>query len=136
MKILAPLHRSIPVLPPDWGDKRFHFDLSELPGGFQDRPVPLSAVYVLGGRQDRPPVVSPLSGQIGLMTLVENSFAGPVLDRDMRARDLDVLGRLASRVALRSVCAHANPANIAQLCQAILEDFSRIPARVTTFAAS
>ncbi|MCA1560644.1 MAG: hypothetical protein LC753_04455 [Acidobacteria bacterium] len=91
---------------------------------FQSRPVPLCAIYVLEERDPhtRAPVVGALPARDGLTRLIANTYVNYLLDRDMRARDLDVLARLAVRVPLRRLVPQADPASMHSLRDAILDD--------------
>jgi hypothetical protein len=45
------------------------------------------------------------------------------MDKQMRAREFEVLTRVVGSVSVRHVTPHADPARISQLCDAILNDF-------------
>jgi hypothetical protein len=108
---------------PTW-DKRY-LDLSVAPYRFQDEPLSLGAIYVLDGRSkdERAPAVEPLSGREALLTLVANTYANHLLDKQMRAHEFEVLGRLVQHVPVRRVTPHADPAQIWELGQCIVDDF-------------
>jgi hypothetical protein len=91
---------------------------------FQSRPVPLCAVYVLDDRDPdaRAPFVDALPARDGLTRLIENTYVNYLLDPAMRARDLDVLARLAVRVPLRRLVPQADSASLHSLRDAILDD--------------
>jgi hypothetical protein len=57
------------------------------------------------------------------MALVMNTYTNYLLDKEMRAREFELLGRVVDNVPLRSVVPNAEPALVPNLCQAILEDF-------------
>src|SRR5204863_5357081 len=82
------------------------------------------AVYLLGARRADPaaPSVEGMPAREGLMTLVGNAFASRLIDRALRGREFEVLGRLAVEVPLRRVRAHSDPAHLSRLCDAILDD--------------
>jgi hypothetical protein len=63
------------------------------------------------------------------MTLVTHSFAKALLDRGMRANELNVLGRLASTVRVVRVTPHESLERLPELCDLILEDFVSVSAR-------
>ena len=62
----------------------------------------------------------------GLTRLIENTYVNYLLDRDMRARDLDVLARLAARVPLRRLVPQADSAYLHSFRDAILDDFRAV----------
>jgi hypothetical protein len=104
-------------------DKRY-LDLT-LPGyRFGQQAAPLGALYVLGERlaPDATPEITPLRGASAMAHLLANTYANDFLDADLRARELEVLGRLASRVPIRLVRAPDDRAKAAQVCEAMLAD--------------
>ena len=57
------------------------------------------------------------------MSLVANTYATKLMDKQMRAREFELLTRVVNKVLLRRVTPHADPARISDLCARILEDF-------------
>jgi hypothetical protein len=116
----------LPKLTPNW-DKRY-LDLTERPEQFQQQPLPLAAVYLLGERREDPlaPFVEPLDRGEGLMSLVANTYATKLMEKEMRAREFELLTRVLNNIPLRRVTPHANPARIPELCDSILGDFESI----------
>jgi hypothetical protein len=111
----------LPKLTPNW-DKRY----LELTERFQGKPLPLAAIYHLGERHHHSsaPSIAALDRTEGLMSLVANTYATKLMDKQMRAREFELLTRVVGTVSVRRVTPHANPARITQLCDAILNDFS------------
>jgi hypothetical protein len=108
-------------------DKRY-LDLT-LPGyRFAPQASPLGALYVLGERL--PPgaatEITALGGARAMAHLLANTYANDFLDADLRARELEVLGRLASGTPLRLVRAPDDRAKAAAVCEAVLADFRNI----------
>ena len=94
---------------------------------FEDRPLPLRAVYFLGERRSKAaPSVEAVRPQAALMSLVADTFANKILDREMRAKEFDVLGRLVTSVPVRRVLPHNDPSRILDLCQLIRDDFASL----------
>ncbi|MGH9492952.1 MAG: hypothetical protein ACRD2K_05585 [Terriglobales bacterium] len=114
---------ALPRLTPNW-DKRY-LDLTREEYRFEERPLPLAAIYALGDRTNEGAAlaVEPLSGSAALMTLVTNTNVSYLLDSAMRARELEVLGRVAATVPVRKVMPHTDPALLGRLCEVILSDF-------------
>jgi hypothetical protein len=109
-------------------DKRY-LDLT-LPGyRFAAEATPLGALYVLGERlaPGAPPEISLLRGAKAMPYLLANTYANDFLDVALRARELEVLGRLASHVPVKLVRAPDDRAQAARVCEAILADFRRAP---------
>jgi hypothetical protein len=116
----------LPKLTPNWD--KCYLDLTERPQQFQSEPLPLAAIYELGERCDEPraPFVEPLTHKAGLMSLIANTYATKLIDKEMRARQFDVLTRVLNNVPLRRVTPHRDPARIPELCDSIVNDFESI----------
>ena len=112
----------LPRQTPNW-DKRY-LDLTINGYTFQTEPLPLKAIYVLGERDTsvRAPFVEDLPPRAGLIQLIENAYVSYLLDGPMRARDLDVLARVAALVPLRRIVPHAAPASLGKLRDVIIDD--------------
>jgi energy-coupling factor transporter ATP-binding protein EcfA2 len=114
---------ALPRLTPSW-NKRY-LDLTQTGYHFQQRPLPLAAVYILGERIPRPgaPFVTAMRSHPGLIALVANTYANRLLDTTMRSQEFELLSRLVNRVPLRRINPHADPARLAKLCDVIVDDF-------------
>ena len=64
-----------------------------------------------------------MRAQKALLSLVADTFANKVLDRDLRAREFDVLSRLVETVPIRRVFPNRDSSRIGDLCRVIREDF-------------
>lgn len=115
-------HRILPPLTPNW-DKRY-LDLTTNGYRFQETPLPLGAIYFLAPRSDhhQRPVIEPISLHDGFMALVENSYGALRIDKTMRAKEFDLLSKIAVQVPLRRVTAPADSSQLARLCDMVLED--------------
>lgn len=123
VKALYGTETQLPKLTPNW-DKRY-LDLSER---FQCQPLPLVAIYLLGERRDdsAAPFVEPLDRSEGLMALVANTYASKLMDKQMRAREFELLTRVLNDVPVRRVTPHSDIAHIPELCTRILSDFKSV----------
>jgi len=94
---------------------------------FENRSLPLGAIYLLGERRpDQAPFVEGVRPQAGLLSLVADTFANKILDREMRAREFAVLGRLVTTVPIRRIHPHRDPSRLEELCAVIREDFASL----------
>ena len=121
---LARSSPSLPDLPFSSDENRYHLDVTEHGYTFQAEALPLAAIYVLderSARSDAPPV-QPVVGEACLMLLVAHSFTNALLDRTMRAQELDLLSRVASSIGVMRVTPHESPARLSNLCDVILAD--------------
>jgi hypothetical protein len=120
---------ALPALTPNWD--KCYLDLTIRDGGFHTSPLPLGAIYILGERQADPamPVVKsgPAAGY--LMALVANAYANYLLDRSLRAEEFHALARLITRVPVRRVISHTDPALLHRLCDMILDDYRMLTPR-------
>lgn len=119
VKALYGVETHLPKLTPNWD--KCYLDLSER---FQGEPLPLAAIYQLGERHhdSDAPYVAALDRSEGLMALVANTYATKLMDRQMRAREFELLTRVVGSVPVRRVTPHADPARINDLCVTILND--------------
>ena len=110
----------LPVITPGW-DKRF-LDLNA-PRRFEPSPLPLGAIYFLGARRrgELPEFVG-LEGPEGLIALVSDTYTSRWLDRGLRAKEFDLLARVAEHVPLRRVHPVDDASALPDLCDAILRD--------------
>ncbi len=135
---VSAIDRSLPVLPPDWGERRYHLDVRSHGYRFHSAPAPLSAIYVLGDRvlRDDAPCIAPIAGEAALMALIGQSFAAMLLDGQMRAHDLTVMARVATALPVRLVRPHDDLSRLSRLCDALLKDFHRVIEPELTHARS
>ena len=123
VKVLYGSETHLPKLTPHW-DKRY----LELNDRFENRPLPLAAIYYLNERSEDPPApfIEALDRSEGLMSMVANTYATKLMDKQMRAREFGLLTRVLNNVPLRRVTPHTDPLRIAELCDRILSDYELI----------
>ncbi len=121
VKILYGPEKALPSFSPAY-DKR-QLLLAENRLRFQETQLPLGAVFLLGERVADPaaPFVEKLTAGEALVALVANSYATNMLDRDMRAREFEVLGRLVTTVPVWRLRPHEEGSRIDSLCDVIHE---------------
>jgi hypothetical protein len=123
VKALYGSESHLPKLTPNW--EKCYLDLTARPEQFQQEALPLAGIYLLDERRDLAgaPFVEPVGRAEGLMSLVANTYATKLMDKQMRAREFELLTRVLNHVPLRRVTPHTDPARIPQLCARILKDF-------------
>jgi hypothetical protein len=119
VKALYGSETHLPKLTPNWD--KCYLDLSE---NFHREPLRLAAIYHLGERHHdtRAPFVQPLDRAEGLMSLVANTYATKLMEKQMRAREFELLTRVVKNVPVRRVTPHSDIANISELCTRIIAD--------------
>jgi hypothetical protein len=127
---------ALPRITPTW-EKRF-LALGEGSHRFEDRPLPLGAVYVLAPRDSGAPERSfeTMTPSSALITLVANTYVNYLLDAKMRGHEFDVLSRLVAGVPVITVKPPDDPSRLREFCEAIATDarerFSKRRSRVMT----
>jgi hypothetical protein len=117
---------ALPCFVPEWDKRRLV--LGEHGTHFENRSLPLAAIYVLGDRRPDPaPFVEAIRPQAALLSLVADTYANKILDRDLRASEFNLLARLASSVAVRRVHPSNDPARLDELCKVIRDDYASLP---------
>lgn len=113
---------ALPRFNPRW--EKLHLSSGDLGTRFEDRCLALGAVYILSERLSDPaPYVQPMRSQEALLSLLVDSYATRTLDREMRAKEFEVLGRLAAKVPVRRLFPHHEIGRIDDLCQVVEKDF-------------
>ncbi|HET6975024.1 MAG TPA: hypothetical protein VFI24_01775 [Pyrinomonadaceae bacterium] len=120
VEVLYGTASALPKLTPTWD--KCYLDLTQEKYQFQQEPLPLAAIYLLSERRDdvSAPVVEDLTAAEGLMSLIANTYATYLMNKEMRAREFALLQRVLSSVPLKRVTPHSDAARIDELCQVIL----------------
>jgi hypothetical protein len=121
VKLLYGAEKELPTFSSNY-DKR-QLQLKENHLRFEETPMPLGAVYLLGQRVADPaaPYVETLTPQEVLVALVANSYATNLLDKKMRAREFELLGRLVKTVPVWRLRPSEDGSQIGRLCDVIDE---------------
>ena len=121
VRVLYGSETRLPKLTPNWD--KCYLDLTKR--GFRADPLPLAAIYHLGERRrdSIAPFVETLNRSEGLVSLIANTYATKLMNKQMRAREFELLTRVLHHVPLRRVTPHADPVRIPELCDTILNDF-------------
>jgi hypothetical protein len=116
---------ALPRFSTNWEKRRLA--LGEGGTRFASRALPLCAIYLLGDRRsDFAPCVEAVRAQAALLSLVAETYANKILDREMRAREFEVLSRLVTAVPVRRVCPHKDATRLGELCKVIREDLDSL----------
>jgi hypothetical protein len=126
VKALYGENAELPKLTPTWD--KCYLDLTLEQYRFQKEPLPLAAIYLLNERSSDPssPSIHELSQGDALISLIANTYATYLMDKTMRARGFDTLGRVCKSVPVRRVIPHSDPENINALCSTISADFDKL----------
>src|ERR1051325_7541995 len=125
VKLLYGHTEALQRLNPEWDKRRLW--LGDLGVRFEHRTLPLGAIYILGDRRiAHAPYVEPLESREALLSLVAETYANKILDRDLRAREFETLGRLVFSVPIRRLFAHSDPPRIQNLCTVIETDLAAL----------
>ncbi len=125
VKMLYGTAEALPRFSPGWEKRRLA--LGDEGARFENRALPLGAVYLLGERRADPaPYVEPLPPQAALLSLVTDTYANKILDRELRAQEFAVLGRLVTMVPIRRVYPHLEATRLGELCRVIHEDLASL----------
>ena len=128
VQMLYGFSEALPRIILDWDKRRLA--VGDRGTRFDSRPLPLRAIYLLGDRTpDLTPYVEAVPLKRALLALVANSFATTILDRDMRAREFAVLGRLVNSVPIRRIFSRSDTTQLDNLCRVIREDYGSLGSR-------
>jgi hypothetical protein len=131
VKTLYGSESHLPRLTPNWD--KCYLDLTEQ---FPTTAVPLSAVYLFGDRRydDDAPLVEAQDYTEALLSLIANTYTNYLIDKNMQARQFDLMTRVLANVPVRRVIPHSDPRGLQQLCDCILDDFASLKAGLSASA--
>lgn len=134
-RILMGSPETLPKITPTWEKRYLALDGNKAP--FASGPGMLRAVYFLEPRIDGPnvPQLEEVKAADALVELVKNSYMSVLLNKEERATEFDVFGRLAQSVLLRRIRPHSDERKLGALCDLILEDASSVRRARHTMAA-
>jgi hypothetical protein len=117
---------ALPRLTPNW-EKRY-LPLDDDQTRFETQSTPLGAIYILAPREmgSDAPRIEEVTNREALLELVQSTYMNWFLDRAQRAAEFELLAHLASRVPVRRIVAHRDPARIGALCELVVADARRL----------
>ena len=124
--------RSLPAHSAVYAKRRL--DLVEHGYRFHERPVPVGTICVLASRgaSSHGPTIHALRPQAALMNLVSHTYGNYLLDASMRAREFDVLGRIAESVRVSELSIGADLDALLSDCRALADRLALQSASQTT----
>lgn len=90
---------------------------------FENQVLPLGGIYILDERRVVASYIEPMGAQGAFVSLVANTYATDFLDREMRAREFGVLGRLVSNMPVHRLYARQEPLHLSGFCDSICKHF-------------
>ena len=113
--------KSLPVHSPVYAKRCL--DLVEHGYRFYERPLPVGMICVLASRNasNPQPTIRPLRPQTALMNLVSHTYGNYLLDASMRAREFDVLGRVAESACVSELSLGANLDELVSNCRSLAD---------------
>ena len=119
VRLLYGSDEALPAFSPSWDKRRLQLTENRL--GFEERPLALASVFLLGERSTEPqaPFIEEVPPKEALLALVGNSYGTNFLDREMRKREFELLGRLVNRISVRRLRSHREPWRIEAFCELI-----------------
>jgi hypothetical protein len=111
--------KTIPGFSATWDKGRL--SLAEHNLQFQERALPLGAVCLLGERSTdaQAPYIETARSRESLMGLIANSYGANLLEKEMRSREFELLGRLVAHVPVWRLRPNADGSKIEELCALI-----------------
>lgn len=121
VEIVYGANKKLPSFSPNYNKRQLLLKENNL--RFQEKPLPLGAVFLLGQRDAdaTAPFVETLPAREVLVALVANSYATNLLDRNMRAREFESLGRLATTIPIWRLRPNKDSSQLGRLCDMIDE---------------
>jgi len=123
VKMLYGPDKSLPTFSANWDKRVLSLAADRL--RFEERSLPLGAIFLLGERSSdgAAPFLETPTAQESLVALVANSYATGMLDKEMRAQEFPLLGRMLAGVPVRRVRPHEESAQIDRLCEVIRDSY-------------
>ncbi len=118
----------LPLICEGW-DKR-HLPLGEGDARFAGDDAPLAAVFLLQDpRPDGAVAIEPVPPSEALMALLPHTYAGSMLDAEMRGEELKALARLVAAVPVRRLWPPDTAARMTELAPALAAELATLGSR-------
>jgi hypothetical protein len=123
VKMLYGTEDALPQIASDW-DKRFLALGQDPEAKFEERALPIGAIYIFGDLTGGPAeCVEEISQRAALMMLVANTYGTNFLNAAQRADEFAVLSRLVASVPVRKINPRRDLYHVNELCDKIRRDF-------------
>ena len=123
--MLFPDGRQLPRLTPTWDKRALVLDAHGF--SFAELPLPLGAIVILEPRaaDAARPSVEPADAASALLSIIPATYAGYLLDTEMRRDEFVQLGRLLARTPVFRAAPSDDPARLPRLVSRIVEAVRR-----------
>jgi len=110
---------ALPSFSPTWNKRQLMLEQNHL--SFEDKSLRLGAIFLLGERSGdaSAPFARPVPLQDALISLVANSYATNLLDKNMRASEFEILGQIIHQVPIWRLTPHQSASKLEDLCEVI-----------------
>jgi hypothetical protein len=128
--------KTLPKITPNW-EKQF-LSLDGKLAEFEKQERQLAAVYLLAPRrqEDSAPRIEEISSREATLLIVQNTYMNYLLDGKQREAEFDAIARLVSRVIVRRLIPHSDPAKLPSLCDLLQADSAKIAGTFSSTLAS
>ena len=105
---------------------KHHVDLVGHGYRFHEGPVPIETIFVLSdrARTDQAVETRRVKPQAALMNLVSHTYGNYLLDASMRAREFDVVARIATRVTVQEIAFGGGLENLVAACRRLAQEMA------------
>ena len=118
--------KALPKITPNW-EKQF-LSLDGKLAEFEKQDRQLAAVYLLAPRrqEDSAPRIEEISSREAVLQLVRNTYMNYLLGAKQREMEFDAIARLVSRLVVRRLIPHSDPAKLSMMCDLLQMDSANI----------
>jgi len=110
---------SLPRMVEGW-DKRY-IDLASPPFRFQREALPLAAIYLLDTSPGSPAIAA-VNPREAVKSIVADTYATYLLDRERRAREFEFVGRLVDAIAVKRLRRGDDLSDAGRTCELVIDD--------------
>jgi hypothetical protein len=110
---------ALPSFSPTWNKRQLMLEKNHL--SFEGKSLRLAAIFLLGERStgDSAPIAESVPLPKALISLVANTYATNLLDKNMRANEFKILGQITRQVPVWRLISHQSPSRLESFCELI-----------------